>query len=618
MMEKDNVTTDSSEEIERLQKENDRLTKRLNRIVVQGDRQHKQIEKFNESLQSYIDIIDDHIITVTIDTDLVIKSVSTAFSNAFGFTADEVKGKSYDFLLHKDYAERFRIEIIELQATKLPWHGELLHMTKAESGLWTNSNIRPVFDDETKEILEYTIVSKNITEEKALEALKASKLSDKEYSQSMLEFMGSKSSALLQRASKSFSYTLWALFGAIAWFLLWANFAEIDELARGTGKIIPSMQIQKVQSIDSGRVEKIYAKEGAIIKKGDLLFKLNEVESSSTYAQNNLRLQELKAKKARLYAEAHNLIFTPEKELLGDSPKLIQNERSLYLSNIRQRNSKVSALREKRNQNRNTLKEAKEKFKRLHQNFNLLDQEITIKKGLLEDKIISKVEYLQLSRQKNELLLEISAVEKDITEAESTIKEMHSNIDVEELNFITRAKKELNEVSAELERLERSQLSLSDQVRRTSIYAPVDGTINKINITTEGEVVKAGNILAEVVPLQDTLIVEINIQPSDIAFLKLHQESMVKFSSYDFGIYGGLKGEIIYISADTIVDENDGKSYYVVHLKTEKNYLGSIEKPLYIKVGMVTDVDILLGKKSVMDYILKPIMKAKQGALTER
>ena len=617
MMQDKNESIQDVQDITQLQKENKRLQKRIDRITDQGDRQHKQFEKLNESLQGYINIIDDHIITVTVDKDLSIKSVSTAFSNAFGFTMDEIKGKSYDFLLNKEYIERFRVEIIELQASGLPWHGELLHVTKAEGKLWTNSNIRPIYGDDDQ-ISGYTIVSRNITEEKELEALKASKLSDKEYSQSMLQFMGSKSSALLQRTSKKISYTLWALFAAITWFILWANLADIDELARASGKVIPSKQIQRVQSIDGGRVEHIYKKEGMIVKKGEILFKLNELESNSAYTQNNLRLQELLAKKVRLHAEANRLAFRPKGNLFADNPNLIANEKSLYLSNIKQLRSRVNALKEQRAQSRNKLSESQEKFKRLHDNHNLLEQEILIKKGLLKDKIISKIEFLQLNRQKNELLVEINSVEKEIVKSESSVIEITNNIEVAKLEFINKAKKELNDISSEIDRLQKTQITLSDKVRRTAIYAPMDGTINKINVTTQGEVVKAGNILAEIVPLEDTLIVEVNIKPSDIAFLRLNQEAMVKFSSYDFGVYGGLKGEIIYIGADTIVNETDNQSYYAVQIKTDKNYLGSVQKPLYIKVGMVTDVDILLGKKSVMDYILKPIMKAKQGALSER
>ncbi len=614
----DHKEHDLEEELKRLEKENQRLTKRLDRIIDQGDRQHKQFEKLNEHLQSYIDIIDDHVITVNINKDLIIESVSTAFSNAFGFKESEVKGKAYEFLLDSEFVEPFKIDVVDLSSSGLPWHGEIKHLTKAETTLWTDTIITPVYDDDTGEIVEYTILSKNITQEKQLKQLKQEKLSNKEYSQNMLDFMGSKSSALLQRASKKFSYTLWLLLIAIAWFILWANYTKIDELARGVGRIIPAMQIQKVQSVDGGRVEKIYVHKGSVVKKGDILFKLNEIESVNIFAQNDVRLQELYAKKVRLYAEANELGFNKTIEPKLHSESAIQHEQSLYDANLKQKRSKIHALYEKVIQHKNTLLESQERFRRLHVNFNLLNQEMMIKQGLLEDKIISKVEYLQLSRQKNELLLDINKVEKEITKAESSIAEANSNLEAAKLTFITDAKKELNNVFPEIERLEKSQATLTDHVKRTSIYAPVDGTINKVNVTTAGEVVRGGNILAEIVPLDDSLIVEVKINPSDIAFLQVDQEAMIKFTSYDFGIYGGLKGKIVYIGADTIADSGDGKNYYIIHIRSEKNYLGTPDKPLYIKVGMVTDVDILLGKKSVMDYILKPIMKAKQTALSER
>lgn len=607
-----------SKEIQRLQKENKRLLKRFDRIVDQGDRQQKQYEKLNEHLQSYINITDDHIITVTLNKERLITSVSTAFSNAFGFASDEVVGQSYEFLLHNDHIDTFNAALVDFENSTLSWHGELQHITKAETVLWTSSEITPSVDVDSGEIFEYTVVSKNITQEKELLKIKAGKQSEKEYSQSMLEFMGSRSSALLQRASKKLSRTLWLMFAAIVWFMIWASYTEIDELAQGQGKVIPSMQMQKVQSEDGGRVIKVYIKEGSIVEKGDLLFKLNAIDASSTFAQNKVRLNELRAKLARLTAEANNLRFNPGKKLLLDSPEMVEHERSLYISNFNQRNSKVNALREKMIQYQNSLREAKGKFRGLHINFNLLSEEIAIKEGLLKDKIISKVEFLQLRRQKNELLSEINSMEKEITNMESSIQEVRSNIKVTKLDFLTKAKEQLNEVSPELKRLEEAQMKLSDKVNRTAVYAPMRGTINQINITTEGEVVKAGAVLAELVPFEDRLIIEAKIKPSDIAFLRLDHDSMVKFTSYDFSVYGGLKAKIIYLSADTIVDKVDGKSYYIAHLRTEKSYLGSKEKPLYIKVGMIADVDMLLGKKSVMDYILKPILKAKQSALSER
>ena len=606
-----------SKEIERLEKENKRLLKRFDRIVDQGDRQQKQYEKLNEHLQSYINITDDYIITATLNSEHLITSVSTAFSNAFGFSSAEVVGKNYEFLLHNEYIETFNAALADFEESKLPWQGELEHITKAETVLWTNSVITPSFDDDGK-VIEYTVVSKNITEEKELLKIKVSKYADKEYSQNMLEFMGSRSSALLQRASKKLSRTLWLLFASIVWFLVWASYTEIDELAQAQGKVIPSMQMQKIQSEDGGRVIKVYSKEGSVVEKGALLFKLNAIDASSTYAQNKVRFNELRAKLARLTAEANNIKFNPGKQLLLDSPDMVEHERSLYMSNFKQRNSKVNALKEKMSQYQNGLKEAQSKFRSLHVNFNLLDEEIGIKQGLLKDKIISKVEFLQLRRQKNELLSEIDSVEKEITNMESSIQEVKSNIKVTKLDFITRAKEQLNEVSPELKRLEEAQMKLSDKVNRTTVYAPMRGTINQINITTEGEVVKPGAVLAELVPFEDSLIIEAKIKPADIAFLRLDHDSMVKFTAYDFSVYGGLKAKIIYLSADTIVDNIDGKSYYIAHLRTDKSFLGTEEKPLYIKVGMIADVDMLLGKKSVMDYILKPILKAKQSALSER
>ena len=605
------------EELETLKKENAKLNKRIDRIVSQGDRQHKEIEHLNENLQSYIDVIDDNVITVTLTTQKEIKSVSTAFSNVFGFKIDEVSQKRYDYLLDKEYGQKFLIDIDDTVSQKLPWHGELIHMTKADAQLWTQTIVTPVFDV-NGDLFEFTVISKDITDQKKLNALKAQKTSEKDYAQSMLEFMSSKSSALLQKASKKFSYTLWLLFAAVAWFLLWANFTKIDELARGKGKVLPKLQLQKLQSVDKGRVSKVFVREGSLVKKGQILFKLNDIASINSFEQNNARLMELEAKKLRLFAEANKKEIHIPANLTQEQRPFYNQEQSLYQSNTQQHQSNIHAIDEKLIQQKSQLQEAKVKFRALYENYNLLNEEIEIKQALLKDQIISKVEFLQLTRQKNEMMLEVNAMEGEIVKIESIIKETKDNKEIIRLDFINKAKKELNLVAAEVDRLKKSNITYSDQLKRTTIFAPVDGTINKIHVTTIGEVVPAGKVLAELVPSDGVLIAEVKIKPSDIAFIRQGQKAIVKVTAYDFAIHGGLDATISYISADTIVSETDGKPYYTVQLQTDKKYLGDEKNGLYIKVGMVVDADILLGKKSVMDYILKPIMKAKQGALSER
>ena len=601
---------------EKLKKDNDKIKKRLDRVVQQGDRQHKQFEKLNEKFESYIEVIDDNIISINTDKDKKITSVSIAFSNTFGFKIEDIDDKNLDFLLCKDDLEKIDIELQDAVSTKESWHGEVRFISKSNQIVWTETIITPNFDDE--KFNGFTFITKDISKEKELKDLKSQKIANQKYDQSMLEFMSSRSSALLQRTSNSFSYVLWIIFATVIWTIVWANYADLEELTRGTGTIIPANHVKKIDSFDNARVEKIYVSKGDIVKKGQILLKFNSIEKSSTLEQNTLRLEELRAKSKRLELESNLIIRYDLSELNPNKSYIMKEELSLYKTNIKQLKLKISAMKEKIKQKKSELDEALKKETHLKNNFTLLEKELVIKEKMAKVKIISEVEFLQFQRQKNDLEQELNQMTNEILRAKSSIEELSQNINEVKLEFKNRAKKEYHEVLSEIARLLQMHNSLNDQFTRSEIFSPVSGTIKKINVNTIGEVVQGGNTLFEIVPLNDALIAEVKIAPEDIAYLKVDQDALMKFTSYDFNIYGGIKAKISYISADTILDPEDGKYYYMINLNLEKEYLGNDENKLPIKIGMVADVDIIHGKKSVMDYILKPILKAKQNALTEK
>jgi len=600
----------------KLQKDNDKIKQRLERVTQQGDRQYKQFEKLNERLGSYIEVIDDHVISITLDDQKNIIKVSTAFSNTFGFKEKEVVGKNFGFLLGKDDFEKLDIELHDTVASKVPWHGEVKFRNKSNNLLWTNTIITPNFDEDI--LIGFTFISEDISKERELKDLKLEQIASKKYDQSMLEFMSSRSSALLQRTSNSFSYVLWIILATVTWAIIWANYAQLEELTRGIGKIIPSKQVKKIESFDNAVVEKILVKEGDKITKGQLLVKFNNIENSSSLEQNTLRLQELKAKATRLELESKLIIKDSLTEFSDRNSTIMKQELLLYTTNVQQLQLKISGMEEKINQKNSELNEAIKKEANLKKNFTLLKQELKIKEDMAEQKIISEVEYIQLQRQKNDLAQELNKIYNEILRAKSSIKELKQNIQEIKLEFQNKAKKEYHEVSSEIARLSQMHNSLSNQLTRGEVYSPIDGYIKKMYINTIGEVAQAGNTLFEIVPSDDSLIAEVKIAPEDIAYLKIGEDAMMKFSAYDFNIYGGIKAKIMYISADTIIDDEDRKYYYIIHLKLNKDHLGDENNPLAIKVGMVADVDIIHGKKSVMNYILKPILKAKQNALTEK
>jgi len=237
---------------------------------------------------------------------------------------------------------------------------------------------------------------------------------------------------------------------------------------------------------------------------------------------------------------------------------------------------------------------------------------------LVAEGAMSRVEILRLQRSANDIHGELTAARLSIPRLESSLNEAKSKLSELEIRFHTEALEELNLAKSELDITTESVMALEDRVTRTRVLSPVKGTIKQLKVTTIGGVIQPGMDLVEIVPLEDQLLIEAEIRPADIAFLHPGQKAMVKLTAYDFSIYGGLEAELEHISADTITNEEDGESYYLIRLRTDKNYLEKNGEKLNIIAGMTADVDILTGKKSVLDYILKPILKARSRALRER
>ncbi len=439
----------------------------------------------------------------------------------------------------------------------------------------------------------------------------------KYYDENDLEFMSSLSEAVLQKAPSSSRKILWVIAISIFWIILWASVAEIDELTRGEGKVIPSQQLQVIQNLEGGIVSEILVKEGDHVQKGQVLLKIDDKNFASSYGESRLRYVELKAKSMRLEAEANAQPFEIALEMNEEMQKQIVYEKSLYDSNQEQLSKTFQILNEQIKQKENELTELESKVSQLQNSYNLVKKEVEIMEPLVKKGLVSEIEFLQLKRQTNNIQGELQTTRLAIPRVQSAILEVKSKRGEAELNFKNRAKKELNETVAEMSRLHEVHTSLEDRVQRTLVRAPVDGTIKQLLVNTVSGVVRPGMDILEIVPTEDTLLVEAKIKPSDVAFLRLGLDATVKFTAYDFSIYGGLKGKLVFISADTITNDR-GESYYLVHIKTDKNHLGTPEKPLALMVGMTTTVDILTGKKTVLDYLLKPILKAKQNALRER
>ena len=424
--------------------------------------------------------------------------------------------------------------------------------------------------------------------------------------------------ANLYGASIQSHIILWLAFCFVVIAIIWANYATLDEVTRGSGKTIPSSHIQVVQNLEGGILSKILIKEGDLVDKGQALLKLDAVRFASSFNETKLKYYDLLANTARLTAEVNKQDIVIPEEVLKKYPDIAHDARQLLISRRNELNANKRILDEQILQKKQDLIELKSKSSRISRSYKLLRQELEMSEPLVAEGAMSRVELLRIQRTANDLQGELTSARLSIPRLKSSLDEAKNKLSELEIRFHTEALEELNLAKAELDRTTESVMALEDRVTRTRVLSPVKGTIKRLKVTTIGGVIQPGMDLVEIVPLEDQLLIEAEIRPADIAFLHPGQKAMVKLTAYDFSIYGGLEAELEHISADTITNEDDGENYYIIRLRTDKNYLEKNGEKLNIIAGMTADVDILTGKKSVLDYILKPILKARARALRER
>ena len=408
--------------------------------------------------------------------------------------------------------------------------------------------------------------------------------------------------------------------------IIWAYFAEVDELARGSGKVIPSDKIQRVQSLDGGIISEILVKEGEVVKKSAPLMKIDTTRFKATLEESRQEYISLLAIKQRLEKESiininkdiPKLKFP--KEVLDDSSRYDILEQRLLENRFKELKSTILVLKTQLGQKKQELREIENTIKNLKKSFALIkEQKNTIQK-LVKRGVKSKYDLLDIEKEYTKTAGDLEAALLSVKRSELAIQEAENKI-LEKLNsFRAEASDTLQETVGMINRFEARLVGDKDKVAKTTISSPVDGIVKTLNFNTIGGVVQPGMDLVEIVPQSDILLVEAKIDPRDIAFINPSQKAIVKITAYDFSIYGGLEAKIVEISADSIVDKEskDGKSYYRVIVKTEKNYLERNGEKLPIIPGMIASVDIITGKKSILDFILKPILKVKQDALHER
>jgi adhesin transport system membrane fusion protein len=430
-------------------------------------------------------------------------------------------------------------------------------------------------------------------------------------------FMSDTNAAVAMGASRTSHLILIATVFFFISALTWAALAEIDEVTRGEGKIIPSNKLQVIQNLEGGILTEILISEGQLVEKDQPLLRLDDIRFSSSYRETRSKYLALLASAARLSAEANSQPATMPEEVNKEAPLLAINELALHRSRMEELESKRHILEQQENQTRQEMTELEAKKNQLARSYALLKQELAMSEPLAAEGAISEMEVLRLKRSVNDMHGELEAKELAIPRLRSANEEMKSKIAEIDIAFRTEARSELSAIENELSTVEETLRGQQDRVSRTLVRSPVRGTVKQIMVTTIGGVIQPGMDLVEIVPAEGNLLVEAHVRPADIAFLRPEQDAQVKLTAYDYAIYGGLPAKLEHISADTITDES-GESFFLIRVRTERGYLGNEASPLKIIPGMTAMVDILTGEKTVLDYLLKPVLRARERALTER
>jgi membrane fusion protein, adhesin transport system len=412
---------------------------------------------------------------------------------------------------------------------------------------------------------------------------------------------------------------LYAIAAIVLAAIVWAWFAKVDEVTRGEGRVIPSRQLQVIQSLDGGIVSEILIKEGDLVNVGTPLIKIDETRAVSSLRENQGQYLALLAKQSRLRALAEGGGFNPPAEVKKQNAALYEQESALYSASREELASIVSIGQDQVVQREKELDELHFKKEIAIKTYESASKELAANKPLLASGAVSEIDILKLEREATRAKGEIDQSSAQISRIQSAISEAKRKIGESEQSFRSKVRTELNDVTAKLESLTETSVGLTDKVKQATLKSPVNGKVSRLFFNTVGGVIQPGKEVLEVVPTDDALVIETKVQIKDIAFLRPEQPAVVKLTAYDYSIYGTLDGVVESIAANSIVDEK-GNAYFVVRVRTLKNNLGEDKQghALPILPGMVAQVDILTGKKTILSYLLKPVIKAKSYAFSER
>jgi len=422
----------------------------------------------------------------------------------------------------------------------------------------------------------------------------------------------------MRRVGGRFSYVLSAVVVIfVGGFLFWASQAELDEVTRGQGRIVPSSRIQTVQNLEGGILSELLTQEGDIVEKDAVLIRITNSTAASDYKETLTQLLGLKATVARLESEVEGKPLVFPDDVANGAPGAAARESSLADARRTKLDSEVAVIRDQASQRKSEISEVRTKLSSLQSSLALAREEESILKPQVAKGNASKIELVKVQRDIADLTGQIANLQSSLPRAESAVSEAQRRIEQTRATFQAEARTELNQRRQQVGALSEKIKGGEDRVTRTEVRSPVRGIVKELKINTIGGVIRPGEDLIDIVPLEDSLIVEAQLTPRDIAFLRPGLPATVKITAYDSSIYGGLPAKLEQISPDAI-ENAKGEAFFHVYLRTEKSSLINGDRVLPIIPGMTATAEILTGKKTVLEYLMKPILKAQQGALNER
>ena len=409
----------------------------------------------------------------------------------------------------------------------------------------------------------------------------------------------------------------WPVMSMMLLLVTWAFFAELDEVAVSIGEVVPQGKVRVIQHLEGGIVEQLFVTEGDTVKEGDILIQLDQSSTGSNKEELSVRLDSQLLVRRRLQAEAQGkkLVFPPD--IAAKRPTLAASQRQAFDARARELVSTLNVMKEQVKQRKLEVQELTARQKAVMRNYKLATERLKMSASLLTEGLTAKIEHLELEAEVESLDGEVQSLKPSIPKARAAVAESKERLKEGQIRFQREAQEELGKTEQEIARIREVLKRATEQGSRAEIKSPVAGVVKNLRFNTIGGVIKPGEPILEIVPTGENLVVQSRLNPTDRGYVSEGQKATVKISTYDFARYGGLKGTVIQVAPDTSMDEN-GQPYFRVVVQTNKNYLGREEGSLPIVPGMQATVDIHTGKKSVIDYLIRPVLKLKHESFRER